>query len=416
MQRKLPATMALAGLPLATLLALSVLSSAAAADEVEFHGYMRTAVGGTSKGGNLQCFEPGWPVRGKFRLGNECDSYGEAFLGLGFGDPNEAWAKYHLGLAYKPTDNSSYDKAADGNLELANTENYFEGGGFFDSDSLKSAKVWIGKRYLRKDIHITDYYYWNTSGTGAGMEHIALGEKAKLALAYMQGGKNATTASTVVPNWYTAKLYDIDANAGGKIEAELVLMQGTSATGSGVGSGTQLLLQHSQSGVLGGSNTAAVVLGNRAGGSGFEWLPAYWNGQSSNDDGSSVNFHDYLNFASKDGKWSGQAVLSYGSARNDKVSYVAVGIRPQYNFTANTSIALELSHQEGKNGSSTPSMDKITLAPQFTLSKGIYARPVFRMFVTHARWNDDAGSNVANGAFGTGRSGTTFGFQAEAWW
>jgi maltoporin len=35
--------------------------------------------------------------------------------------------------------------------------------------------------------------------------------------------------------------------------------------------------------------------------------------------------------------------------------------------------------------------------------------------VTHAKWNADAGS-VASGAFGSARSGTTVGIQAEAWW
>lgn len=417
MKKHFKQRLALAALPMAVLASLAA-PSVAMADDVEYHGYVRTAVGQTAGGGNLQCFDGPWPIRGKFRLGNECDSYGEAFIGLGFGDLNGAWAKYNLGLAYQPKDKQSFDSVSGGNLDFAATENYFQGGGFFESDALKSAKVWVGKRYLRKDIHITDYYYWNISGSGAGIEEIAAGKDAKFAVSYLQGGGNSTAADAVVPKWLAAKISDIPVNVGGKLEVEAVLMQGSKAQGSAaIGNGTQLLVQHKQAGVLGGDNTLALVFGSGAGGSGFEWLPAYWGGtENKGDDGSSVNLHDYVNFKSDNGKWSGQAVLSYGSARGNAVSYVGVGVRPVYHFSNTTSLAVEVSHQEGKNGNSKPTLDKVTIAPQFTLSKGFYARPVFRAFVTHARWNDDAG-NVANGAFGNNaRSGTTVGFQAEAWW
>ncbi|MGN5139590.1 carbohydrate porin [Aeromonas sp. 164P] len=35
------------------------------------------------------------------------------------------------------------------------------------------ATLWAGKRYYqRHDIHISDFYYWNVSGAGAGIEGI----------------------------------------------------------------------------------------------------------------------------------------------------------------------------------------------------------------------------------------------------
>ena len=46
--------------------------------------------------------------------------------------------------------------------------------GIMDWD--KDASVWIGKRfYRREDIHITDKYYHDVSGNGAGIENVALG-------------------------------------------------------------------------------------------------------------------------------------------------------------------------------------------------------------------------------------------------
>ena len=56
--------------------------------------------------------------------------------------------------------------------------------GIMDWD--KDASVWIGKRfYRREDIHITDKYYHDVSGNGAGIENVALGS-GKLSVAWLR--------------------------------------------------------------------------------------------------------------------------------------------------------------------------------------------------------------------------------------
>ncbi|MEY4754900.1 MAG: hypothetical protein RJA44_2575, partial [Pseudomonadota bacterium] len=40
--------------------------SAARADGIDYHGYTRIQAGGTTEGGNLQCFQGGWPIRAKY--------------------------------------------------------------------------------------------------------------------------------------------------------------------------------------------------------------------------------------------------------------------------------------------------------------------------------------------------------------
>ncbi|WP_176203892.1 carbohydrate porin, partial [Salmonella enterica] len=43
--------------------------------------------------------------------------------------------------------------------------------------------IWAGKRfYQRHDVHMIDFYYWDISGPGAGIENIDLGF-GKLSLA-----------------------------------------------------------------------------------------------------------------------------------------------------------------------------------------------------------------------------------------
>src|ERR1700682_4277683 len=49
------------------------------ASAVDFHGYFRSGIGGTTKGGSFVCVDPtaGLGADYKFRLGNECANYAE---------------------------------------------------------------------------------------------------------------------------------------------------------------------------------------------------------------------------------------------------------------------------------------------------------------------------------------------------
>lgn len=405
-------------------LAASVLCSNSVFAEVEYHGYFRTQGGGTSKGGNLQCFDLGWPValdRDVGRLGNECDSFGDAQFALGFGDQNDVWGKYHIGFAYKNKDAAAWESTwSDDNskyngLNLANENNWFEAGGFFGPGAFEDASIWVGKRhYNRHDVHITDNYYWANNGMGAGVEGIKLGA-AKTSVSYFQSGGNAHAKDALVAKRVGVRVYDIAANTNGKLESELVFINGSSADPSKItGSGISLMVQHSQDGVLGGFNKLALMVGRDAG-AGFAWQPTYAGGDNGNKGAQSWLISDQLNFAIKDTKWSGMLAVSAGNVKKWDAQYVSAVLRPQYNFTKNFSVAAELGHAQGKAGANKPSMTKFTIAPQLALTEGFWARPVLRAFVTHANWNKDAGT-VANGVFGTATSGTTFGFQAEAWW
>jgi len=43
-------------------------------------------------------------------------------------------------------------------------------------DSLPGANIWAGKRfYQRHDVHMIDFYYWDISGPGAGLENVDVG-------------------------------------------------------------------------------------------------------------------------------------------------------------------------------------------------------------------------------------------------
>ncbi|RTL27176.1 MAG: carbohydrate porin, partial [Rhodocyclaceae bacterium] len=52
------------------------------------------------------------------------------------------------------------------------------------SGAFANARLWAGKRfYQRNDVHITDFYFWNNSGNGGGIENVDVGV-GKLSYAY----------------------------------------------------------------------------------------------------------------------------------------------------------------------------------------------------------------------------------------
>ncbi|WP_395142342.1 maltoporin [Schlegelella aquatica] len=396
----------------------------ASAQGLEFHGYLRTGTGSSSEGGKQVCFKaPG--ASAKYRLGNECETYGEVAFALPFGKADGPYAKYNLMLATIENNAASdFESVEDDKFDIASRQNYFEAGGFFGPGALQNAKVWIGKRYYnRHDIHINDYYYWNNSGLGGGIEDIALGGAAKLALAYHSKGDD-TLVSDVVNGLNTrrlsARVYDIPVNPNGKLEFELVLLKGDSAgnPAGGEGNGFALFAEHMQSGILGGFNKAAFVIGKDAG-FGGAWVPTFRDADRSAK-GSSWRFIDQLYIAPQGSNWSGMAAFVAEQVKPDsgnKTTWYSIGVRPQYNFSDHMSLAFELGHDRTKEeGKATAHLTKFTVAPQLSLSRGFWSRPVFRAFATYAKWNDAAGNAGTGGVFGNDRDGMTYGIQVEAWW
>lgn len=388
--------------------------SMAHAEGVEFHGYLRTGVGTTSEGGDQKCFQI---APSKYRLGNECETYGEAAVVVPFGKQDGAWAKYNLMLATVENNGQGDYEAVEGDkFQIASRQNFFQAGGFFGTgNAFEDAKVWVGKRYYnRHDVHITDYFYWNNSGLGGGIEDINAGA-AKLAFAYHQNGNGDNSLTT---RRLSSRVYDINTNPNGKVEGEIAFISGSSANPNvTTGSGFTGMIEHTQGGVFGGFNKIALAFGKDAG-AGGAYLPTY---ATANDSfkGSDYRIIEQLYFAPDGTGFSGQATVVFQEVKPDngaKQTWWSLGARPQYNFSDNISLAVEGGYDQVKTaGGQTAKLAKLTVAPQLSLSGGFWARPVFRAFATYAKWNTPAG-NQGGGAFGTDTNGMTYGLQVEAWW
>ncbi len=103
--------------------------------------------------------------------------------------------------------------------------------------------------------------------------------------------------------------------------------------------------------------------------------------------------------------------------------WFSVGARPIYHVDAHWNFATELGHDRVRGDGGTRQLTKLTVALQYSAERGFFARPVWRLFATHARWNGAAqaaaqpGSTLSeSGEFGSRTSGSTFGVQFESWW
>ena len=130
------------------------------------------------------------------RLGAENDTYGEIFLGADVATVDDTVWTVNSRLAASAQYNRDW-QSTDGkdpeNFRIALREFNLNVKGIFDWD--KDASLWAGKRfYHREDLHITDMYYYDISGMGAGIENVSLAD-GKLCVAWLRRDDGASYKS-----------------------------------------------------------------------------------------------------------------------------------------------------------------------------------------------------------------------------
>ena len=411
------------------------------ASAVDFHGYFRSGIGGNNKGGSQVCFQdPGSEY--KFRLGNECENYAEwEFSQSLYKDKSGVEFVYDGMLAYVTgLAGGDFDSLRNGpGNEIALRQNWVGAKGlpFLPSGSM----AWIGKRYYhRNDIHQIDYFYWDTSGFGGGLDDVPIGP-AKFALAMFEF-RSSDRRVLWQPDF---RVYGIPIIPNGTLEAGVSLV--IDSTNANVPQSTNkesvspwLTVQWVQTDLLGGFNKLA-----------FQWAQ-----------GSAANMHSQgsqqLDASSDTRQWriiehmvyqptseiSGALVFIYQDTKQlfgSSLKRWAVGIRPALQLNDYFKIELEGGYTSvtpkdaasGGGNTDTRGLFKATIAPTLMVAPGpggsYFTRPVLRLFGTIAAWNDAAqragiagqspascNSATTTSAFGCDKAGFTFGAQVEAWY
>ncbi len=176
---------------------------------LDIGGYFRAGYGRDSRGGVLTAFAaPG--AAAKYRLGNEAENYGELIFGKSVylpgafrvnedlrpdGTPSGPIARVQIRLSML----SPYATLGSGSgTTFGLPEAWASIGNVIPSQP--GAKFWAGRRFYRRhDIHLNDFYFWDMSGGGGGVEDVQLGP-AKLALAWIGFGSTSGLGGVPAPD------------------------------------------------------------------------------------------------------------------------------------------------------------------------------------------------------------------------
>ena len=429
-------------LPLAIAVTAGILSAHAGA--VDFKGYARSGIGWTGSGGAQQCFQA-TGAQSKYRLGNECETYAELKLGQEVWKEGDKSFYFDTNVAYSVSQQNDWESTSPAFRE-ANVQ------GKNLIDWLPGSTIWAGKRfYQRHDVHMIDFYYWDISGPGAGLENIDVGF-GKLSLAATrssESGGSATFADrdalgnrvydNIVPNdVFDVRLAQMEINPGGTLELGVdyghtnvpdnYYLQPDASK-----DGWMFTAEHTQS-ILKGYNKFVLQYATDAMTSNGKGVPQ---GGSINNDGSMWRVLDHGAVSLAD-DWDMMYVAMYQDINldnNNGTKWWTVGVRPMYKWTPIMSTLLEVGYDNVKSQKTGDSNNqyKITLAQQWQAGDSIWSRPAIRLFATYAKWdekwgyaNGDSGAGYTSGVayndtsaktFSRGDSDEwTFGAQMEIWW
>lgn len=429
--------------PLAIAVAAGILSAQAGA--VDFKGYARSGIGWTGSGGEQQCFATTGTGGTKYRLGNECETYAELKLGQEVWKEGDKSFYFDTNVAYSVSQQNDWESTSpafrEANVQGKNLIEWLPG-----------STIWAGKRfYQRHDVHMIDFYYWDISGPGAGIENIDLGF-GKLSLAATrssEAGGSATFADrdalgnriydNLVPNdVFDVRLAQMQVNEGGTLEFgvdyghtnipdDYYLQPGASKDG------WMFTAEHTQS-MLKGFNKFVLQYATDSMTSNGKGRPE---GGSINNNGDMWRVLDHGAISLGD-SWDLMYVGMYQDINldnNNGTKWWTVGVRPMYKWTPIMSTLLEVGYDNVKSQKTddTNSQYKITLAQQWQAGDSIWSRPAIRVFATYAKWdekwgyaNGDSGAGYDSGiaysdtsakTFSRGDSDEwTFGAQMEIWW
>jgi maltoporin len=372
-----------------------MLALAGSAHALDWSGYWRAGPGLTSNSTNRACYGLNGGTSGmKYRLGNECDIYGEFLLSQ---DYKKDGLEYRVSLM---TNHYTGNTDTDGK-GLAIEQLFAEVKGI---DLAPEATFWIGKeRGRRGDVHIVDTFFTEMKGVGAGVK----GLNGHYGLAYYKNDDQPSKPGHRI----NLEAMGFDSNPDGKLNGWVTLTKGQFSGGTtgfglsvrhdqnklfGTGLSNTLWLQYAQGSASLGSNFGDLSAGSKA----KSWrLVESFNGQF--------------------GKIGGQALFLIAKETDSTgktTTSSSVGGRMSIGVTRNFKFVTEAGVSQYKpEGGQAARLTKLTLAPTLSIDDSFWSRPELRLYMTTAKWSKAAGNITGNAAFASKTSGTSFGAQVE-WW
>jgi len=355
---------------------------------------------------------------GHYRLGNECNSYGE----FGLAHAISAHGATYGAMAMV---NLQHPGIGDAGWSSQLEQIYIERGG---GGGAKDFKLWLGKRFHgRSGVHILDTWFVRMDGAGLGIEEIAVAG-AKLGVAYFRTAADSGAPPEATPSDRPGRRLNIDLRAialgeGGTLRVTTAFTRGhdDANTGAPGTSGFGVSVQHDYAwDAIGGSHTAWLQYAQGSAG-----LDANFGTMTASRQVRQWRLVESLTWQAS--ALGGQVVALYGRRGQDLANGVAsryaelsIGGRVSYAVTPHIKLVAESGYMEKRpDGSSTQRLAKLTFAPALSTGPGFWNRPELRVYMTVARWNDAADSGAGPdglSGLGDGRTrGTSWGVQLETW-
>ncbi|HDL9481004.1 TPA: maltoporin LamB [Vibrio cholerae] len=384
--------------------AVAAMLAAGSAFAVDFNGYFRAGTGISGNGNADIAFQKA----GVGRLGNENDNYYE----FGFAEELKTGEQTWKVESMIAQGNNGANGWEDGDFNVAQFN--VQAKGLLASD--QEAVMWAGKRYYqRKDIHITDFYFLNTSGTGGGIENLSVGNQ-KLSVALVQDGDNTNSSGYIfdarlanIGLWENATLelavaYNFATEKDGKTELADDGVMGTAILHQGLSNGfNQTVFQYGTAGY--GAQVANF------------WGAGTYYGRG-NADNNDANGFRLLNWGviNLGESWEMGHQLAYlsgsdiGTAKADIDQYSVV-VRPMYKWNDTMRTVFEAGYNSGDNDKGEDfEYSKFTVAQAWAMGNSFWARPELRVYGSYL--TDHEGTTFGS----KGDSDFVMGIQVEAWW
>jgi maltoporin len=411
-----------------------LLNLSAIEESKETFGYGRIQTSFQDDKENLCFMAPG--AGSKYRLGNECESWIELGISQNIKLDNDINIHNQVRPSFMGPNNEKIDF-----FDWA--EVYSEISNIFNND----ISFWIGRRlYKRVESHINDYWPLNTSGTGLGVDGISIFDNTKLNYALFFDRLNPTT-DTSDKDIYLYRndiRFDIDIS-NSKLTLFLnylhVNSQGFDSQhhlNSENGYASAIVLKNDtifqKLFDLKGENVTGLFYGAGIGKDAGEYLP-YPDKQLKNSE-LIENLISNPNAIDKSNTWR---VFNYNSIEsenfgiisafvyedlkdkafaNKKQKWLSAGIRPYWFVGKNFRLTGELGYDNIDNEIENKNYNliKTTIATEFALDKGVWSRPVVRLFYTYASWSDSAKGEIGGDYYKNDTNGDNIGIQLEYWW
>ncbi|TCK09338.1 maltoporin [Marinobacterium mangrovicola] len=378
--------------------------------------YLRTGFGTSDWTGSQSCYQLSGSGA-KYRLGNECEQYIELGFKQDFGTFNDGSTVgfYTMPAALNPFNQKVTFKTDDGGYaKFLQAYAYWN-----DISALNGGNIWVGNRYYkRKFSYLSDFFYWNQSAIGFGLDSIPIGG---LKYSYVFSRRDNIFQKDYVTR-HDFNIAGFDTNKGGELEVGLNYLAKPS-NDDNAHSGWSVSLQHVQSGIFDQniSNTFAVQYGVGPG-----TALGYTGDMSLDNTAKSWRMVDHFLWThSPKFQTAFQFVYQNDSGRGQAdQKWISLGFRPVYAVTETFKLSFEAGLDYVDTDPEDKYLGKFTLAPTWSPGgPGFWTRPEVKLYYTYATWNEAArdAAEPGSGLSSTGPAegdthSTTVGLQVEYSW